>query len=102
MMAEPKPCPKYVKRPIPVEAFQWFPAEHAPWDLSKVPDWLVAAADAGRFRRNNFTWELRTMEGVMAVPVGAWIIRGVRGELYACDADIFAETYEPLEDRDDD
>lgn len=29
---------------------------------------------------------------------GDWIIRGVQGEFYACKSDIFAETYELVED----
>jgi hypothetical protein len=29
------------------------------------------------------------------VPVGHWIIRGVSGELYPCNPDIFEKIYEP-------
>ena len=29
------------------------------------------------------------------VPVGHWIIRGVKGELYPCEPEVFAATYEP-------
>lgn len=28
---------------------------------------------------------------------GDWVIRGVKGELYPCKADVFAETYEQVE-----
>jgi len=37
-----------------------------------------------------------TLEGTMRAEVGDWIIRGVKGELYPCKADIFAATYEPV------
>jgi len=40
--------------------------------------------------------DIRTLEGVMRADPGDWIIRGVRGELYVCKPDIFAETYEPV------
>lgn len=37
---------------------------------------------------------IRTLEGDMRARAGDWIIRGVQGEFYACDPDIFAATYE--------
>ena len=37
---------------------------------------------------------IHTLEGVMHASAGDWIITGVRGELYPCKPDIFAETYE--------
>jgi hypothetical protein len=30
----------------------------------------------------------------MSASVGDWIIKGVKGEIYACKPDIFAATYE--------
>ena len=39
-----------------------------------------------------------TLEGRMRANVGDWIIRGVKGELYPCKPDIFAATYEPVEE----
>ena len=41
---------------------------------------------------------IKTLEGVMRAEIGDWIIRGVQGELYPCKPDIFAATYEPVED----
>ena len=38
-----------------------------------------------------------TLEGLMLGVEGDWIIRGVKGELYPCKPDIFAQTYEPVE-----
>lgn len=32
---------------------------------------------------------------------GDWIIKGVKGEFYPCKPDIFAATYEPVEDSGD-
>ena len=37
---------------------------------------------------------VRTLEGDMRARPGYWIIRGVQGEFYPCDPDIFAATYE--------
>lgn len=41
---------------------------------------------------------IHTIEGIMTAVPGSYIIRGVRGELYPCRADIFEETYEELPD----
>lgn len=40
---------------------------------------------------------ITTLEGRMECPEGHWIIEGVEGELYACDPEIFAATYERVE-----
>lgn len=39
-----------------------------------------------------------TLEGIMKVSVGDFIIQGVNGELYPCKPDIFEKTYEKVED----
>lgn len=40
---------------------------------------------------------IRTLEGDMRVSIGDWVIRGVHGEFYSCRSDIFAATYEAVE-----
>lgn len=35
-----------------------------------------------------------TLEGLMIGTEGDWIIKGVKGEIYACKPDIFEATYE--------
>ena len=42
--------------------------------------------------------EICTLEGVMRADVGDWIITGVNGEMYPCKPDIFAKTYEKVEE----
>jgi len=41
---------------------------------------------------------IETLEDVMEVTPGDWIIKGVKGEFYPCKPDIFAATYEPADD----
>jgi hypothetical protein len=38
-------------------------------------------------------FEIMTMEGLMRGKAGDYLIKGVRGEYYACDASVFYETY---------
>ena len=41
---------------------------------------------------------IRTLEGDMRAEPGDWIITGVKGEQYPCKPDIFAATYEEVEE----
>jgi len=41
---------------------------------------------------------IETLEGVMQVQIGDWIIKGIKGEFYPSKPDIFEQTYEPVED----
>jgi len=45
-----------------------------------------------------FAQDIVTLEGVMRADVGDYIITGVAGERYPCKPDIFAATYEPVEE----
>lgn len=39
-------------------------------------------------------FEVETMEGVMKGKKGDWLMVGIDGEMYVCDADIFDRTYD--------
>jgi hypothetical protein len=41
---------------------------------------------------------IHTLEGEMRADVGDYVITGVHGEQYPCKSDIFALTYEPVDD----
>lgn len=41
---------------------------------------------------------IHTLEGEMNTSPGDWIIRGVKGEFYPCEPDIFEATYEEVRD----
>lgn len=72
---------KFQKKPIIVEATQWFPGQNQ--DLGVYKDYL------GKYT-------IITLEGPMIVTPGDYIITGVKGEKYPCKADIFKLTYEPV------
>ena len=74
---------KYRKRPVVVEAEQFFPGVE-PW-----PDGVKGAA--------GYIFWIETLEGDMDVSPGDWIITGVKGERYPCKPDIFELTYEAVE-----
>lgn len=37
-----------------------------------------------------------TIEGVRPCPVGWWVIRGVGGEVYPCEPEVFDQSYEVI------
>jgi len=42
-------------------------------------------------------FSIETLEGTMEGKAGDWLMIGVNGEMYPCDAAIFAKTYELAE-----
>lgn len=91
--------PKYRKKPVVIEAFQYTGEEC--FRNENVPKWILESFNTGIL-----SWTLvpqifsilyiETLEGKMRVSVGDYIIKGVRGELYACKPDIFIDTYEEV------
>jgi hypothetical protein len=80
--------PKFRKRPVVVEATQWFPG-------TKLDGVKEATVIGGT---ECLGWAtIPTLEGVMTVSPGDWVITGVKGEKYPCKPDIFAATYEPVD-----
>ncbi len=74
---------KYVKRPIPVDAVQWFDGDHP-------------ALSSGRDLRGNERMFIATREGRLAVTPGCWIMGpGVEGEYWAVQDSIFQKSYMP-------
>lgn len=91
---------RYRKKPVVVDAWQW----HG--DFTDAPAWVLGQMDAGELTatRDSSAFgdtrriRVETREGVMFAWPGYWIIRGVQGELYPCKPDIFAATYDPVDE----
>lgn len=76
---------KYCKKPVVIEATQWFKmGDHPAVTMQPTLDPDVKAPF------------VPTLEGRMQVTPGDWIITGVKGEHYPCKPDIFAMTYEEV------
>ncbi len=75
---------KFRKKPVVIEAVQWF--KHG--DHPKVSRKPGDASDLWGY--------IATLEGEMRVVPGDWIITGVKGEVYPCKPDIFEATYEAI------
>jgi hypothetical protein len=75
---------KYRKKPVVIEAVQWF----------RMGDHPAVLEDD----RSPTGFAIVTPENTVIkheVTPGDWIITGVKGEVYPCKPDVFAATYEP-------
>lgn len=90
---------KYVKKPILVEAIQ-FTRE----SLKELGEWASTGKRTLGMRVDcdqQLTLTVYTPEGKMTAKLGDYIIKGVRGEFYPCDREIFEETYEPAQEKEE-
>ena len=83
---------KVRKIPVVVEAVQWTGNNY-----NEVVDFL-GDLYIGHFGGMPHKIEIHTLEGAMSASVNDWIIKGVNGEFYPCKPDIFAKTYEIVDD----
>lgn len=74
---------KYRKKPVVIEATQWFKHGDHPQVQERPPSKLG--------------W-VETLEGYHIVTPGDYIITGIKGEHYPCKPDIFEATYEKVEE----
>lgn len=97
---------KFRKKPVVIDAWK-MPCFELPDPVGKwnktIPPWLVDAEKAGAIKFVEYPhksdWahaEIQTLEGVMTVSPGDWVIKGIKGELYPCKPDIFKATYDPV------
>lgn len=92
--------PLFRKKPVVIEAVQWTGANLAEVRAFTGPaNFYAVEVDDQRddpdiraevWDKLHSTW--------VGVKDGQWVIRGVKGEFYPCDADVLAETYEPAGD----
>lgn len=103
----------YRKKPVVIEAKQWFPPgdqRHDPSMLTErkgnsvsPPDYLqkgdLYCGIRGDLGMGPAVYMIRTLNGDVRVEAGEWIITGIKGEKYPCKPDIFEATYEPAHDN---
>lgn len=84
---------KFRKKPIVIEATQWFPG-------IEIDGLLIFKHmdEDGNFSHFSKPY-ISTLEGDMVVCPGDWVITGINGEKYPCKPDIFENTYEIIEEE---
>ena len=94
---------QYRKKPVIVEAVQldninvpsvvrWIGEDKAKMELESDEAWKLGKAPP------IFSVTICTLEGNMKALLGDYVIRGVNGEFYPCKPDIFAKTYEEVDE----
>lgn len=89
------------KRPVEVEAFRWDGSEES---ALVIINWAKTHDVQIWYRENThpdteegmgtYHLTIHTLEGDMIARPGYWIIKGVKGEFYGCEPQIFTDTYE--------
>jgi hypothetical protein len=96
---------RYRKQPVEVSAIQIRAVnEHDVDILGGGPDtdeWLPQALEKGIGEEGglwvvNDGLRIGTLEGVLRVNAGDYIVRGVEGEIYPVRGDIFVKTFAPV------
>jgi len=83
---------KFRKKPVVIEAFMY--------GFDVFPEWFSNSdfefCYEDKLNMPPIGVKIKTLEGVMIAKVGDWVIKGVKGEIYPCNPDIFELTYEAV------
>jgi hypothetical protein len=86
---------EYKKKPIVIQSFKY--------GIEPIPDWFMDKVTSNEIityvgtdirDSSEYYCEIKTLEGIMRGNCGDYIIKGIKGEIYACKPDIFEMTYE--------
>lgn len=87
---------KYVKKPIPVDAWQIDMLEIV--NQGSYPEWVHDAIQSGKVTyvksMSSMSLVISTLEGQMTASEGDYLIKGPKGEYWFNKKDIFEEMYE--------
>lgn len=87
----------YRKKPVVIEAIQFTGSFR---NYAEILNWTGRSIQADTNEAGDgvdLLW-VPTPEGTFTAVIGNWIIKGVKGEIYPCDPDIFEATYEAVEE----
>jgi hypothetical protein len=90
--------PRARKKPLEIEYIQWTKE-----NVGDVFEFITLDVDHNIEELNIANLAegkliIVTLEGNMQANVGDYIIKGIKGELYRCRAEVFKATYELIED----
>ena len=90
---------KYRKKPVTVEAIRWTGKNRAEIRiLCPHSAFFSPARQDTEGRTTEWSLLIDSLEGIMYAEIGDYIIKGVNGEYYPCKPDVFAKTYEAVEE----
>ncbi|HDE0361002.1 hypothetical protein [Staphylococcus aureus] len=77
------------KKPVEIKYMQYTGD-----NKKEICDWSDGYVD---YRKFNDELLIETLEGLMTVKIGDFVIKGVEGEFYPIKPDIFEKTYEVID-----
>lgn len=80
--------PRFRKIPVVIDAIRFLEDDVIPLEFREA---FCQCDEAERMH-------IHTLEGLMMISPGDWIIKGVVGEFYPIKAAVFLQTYEPADD----
>ncbi|MBR8733142.1 hypothetical protein IX329_000715 [Fusobacterium necrophorum] len=99
-MIEIENIKKYRKKPVMIEAIQ-FRKDNIREVLEFItPQFSIYKKEVidemeERIKQKRYL-TIRTLEGNLLVGYGSYILKGIQGEIYPCEKEIFEETYEEI------
>lgn len=91
---------KYRKKPVVIDAIRWGGGDCS--DVEKFCGHNFGRADVREIswlgtddKEHLIIWNSLESQW-LCCPVGHWIIRGIKGELYPCENEVFEATCEPI------
>lgn len=92
---------KFKKKPVVIDAIQWTGGNTAELERFTGMNWSRADAHDIAWEHPDDAEEVVIYNSLekswIPCPVTHWIVRGIKGEFYPVEADVFAQTYEPAE-----
>lgn len=89
---------KFRKKPVVIDAIRWMGGNSNELDKFCGLNWARANAHEVAWGAEDDGEQLivwNQLEGQwLCAPVGHWIIRGTKGELYPCENEVFETSYE--------
>lgn len=92
---------RYRKKPVVVEAIQWTGFNYTESEVFMGERLTEGKYEGGPGPYSVSTKIISTLEGEMRCAPADWIIKGVKGEFYPCKPDVFAQTYDLVEDTEE-
>lgn len=80
---------KYRRKPVVIDAIKWTGDNYA--DVFEFTE-----GNAYPTKPHSDTLAVTTLEGEVMATKGCYIIRGIDGEYYPCQEEVFKKTYEPV------
>lgn len=87
----------YIHKPLKMCAFQF---DYKRSIYNYAPDWFLEAVckseqEEGRiYHHMNGFYVIETLQGLMEISDGDFVVKGITGEIYPCKPDIFKLSYD--------